>query len=165
VCVVQPTEAQESTVGSAGRGIAIYAPKPDYSFEARSHWLEGRGVFALNVRPDGIVDNVEVEKSTGHSELDQSAITASRQWRFKPGLVAPKIKIPMEFTLAGLRPAGIDAALRAEKKGSKPPSGKSSWQEYWDGCISGWNAYHRLDYEIYFRMRRKELGLPDFNKL
>lgn len=144
---------------------ATYAPKPDYSFEARSHWLEGRGIFSLNIRPDGTVESVDVAKSTGHPELDQSAIAAFRQWRFKPSVVAPKVKIPIEFTLAGLRPAGIDSALRAEKQGSKPPAGKSGWREYWDGCISAWNAYHRPDYEEYFRKRRKQLGLADFNKL
>lgn len=82
-----------------------------------------------------------------------------------PVSFAPKVKIPTEFTLAGLRPAGIDGALRAEKQGSKPPASKPSWREYWEECISAWNAYHRPDYEEYFRKHRKQLGLTDFNKL
>ena len=152
--------AQTATVTPKTTYPVIYAPKPDYSFEARSHWLEGSGVFSLSVGPDGIVQSVDVSKSTGHSELDRSAVAALRQWRFKPGSTAPKVKIPIEFTLAGLRPHGIDLALQAEKQGNSPPGGNSTWREYWEKCISGWNAYHRLDYGQYFRQRRKALGLP-----
>jgi TonB family protein len=162
---ISSIEAQGTATRLPKQGVATYAPKPDYSFEARSHWLEGRGVFELTVRPDGTVDSVNIAKSTGHSELDESAMAALRQWRFKPGVVAPKVKIPMEFTLAGLRSAGIDAALRAEKDGRLPSGRKSSWREYWEECIVAWNAYHRPDYEEYFRKHRKALGLADIDKL
>jgi TonB family protein len=155
-------DAQDTSAPT--HALATNAPKPDYSFEARSHWLEGRGVFLLKVRSDGTVQSVDVAKSTGHRELDQSAVAALQRWQFKPGSVTA-VKIPMEFTLAGLRPAVIDAALRAEKQGSKPPRRKSSWSEYWEGCISAWNAYHRPDYEEYFRKRRGQLGLVDLDKL
>jgi TonB family protein len=151
--------AQDVTV-SPSKHAAIKAPRPDYSFEARSHWLEGRGLFILSVRPDGTVESVDVSKSTGHPELDQSAVAAFQRWQFRPGSVT-KVKIPMEFTLAGLRPAAIDSALRAEKRGSAPPRKNSSWDEYWRGCIASWRAYHRPDYEDYFRKRRQALGLPE----
>ena len=154
-------DAQESASAHA-RALAIYAPKPDYSFDARSHWVEGRGLFLLSVRPDGTVDSVQVDKSTGHRELDESAIAALEKWRFKPGIVS-HVKIPMEFTMAGLRPAGIDAALQAEKGGSPPPSGYVSWREYWQKCILLWTGYHHADYANYFHKRRKTLGLEDIS--
>jgi TonB family protein len=162
---ISSIEAQEPAMTLPKRGVATYAPKPEYSFEARSHWLEGSGVFELTVGPDGTVESVRVAKSTGHRESDESAMAAFRHWRFKPGAVAPKVKIPMEFTLAGLRPSGINAALRAEKDGHPPPGRKSSWRKHWEECIAAWNAYHRTDYEEYFRKQRKALGLADIDKL
>jgi len=80
----------------------IYAPKPDYSLDARSQPLEGRGLFLLHVRPDGTVESVDVVRSTGHSELDQSGVAAFLKWRFRPGSLK-QVKIPLEFTMAGHR--------------------------------------------------------------
>ena len=158
--VIGRVAAQDSTTTSPRHALAVYTVKPEYSFAARSHWLEGRGVFLLTVRPDGSVQSVDVLKTTGHSELDEAAVAAFRQWRFKPGAVT-KVKIPMDFTMAGLRPRGIDSALQAEKQGSRPPSGNASWREYWRKCIPLWNGYHRPDYAEYFRKHRKALGLED----
>jgi TonB family protein len=163
LAVSQQMVAQDATTESPTHRLNIYAPKPEYSFEARSHWLEGKGLFVLSIRPDGTVESVNVAKSTGHSELDESAVAALRQWRFKPGSVT-KVKMPMEFTLAGLRPRGIDSALQAEKQGSHPPGRNSTWREYWEKCISAWDAYHRPDYGDYFRRHRKALGLQDLSK-
>jgi hypothetical protein len=68
----------------------------------------------------------------------------------------------MEYTMAGLRPRGIDFALQAEKEGREPPDHKNStWREYWEKCLREWDAYHRPDYAEYFRKRRKALGLRD----
>ena len=109
------TRAQAITASAPRHALAISAPRPDYPLEARSHWLEGRGLFSLTIRPDGTVESVEIGKSTGHARLDQSAIVAFRKWRFKPSRVR-HIKIPMEFTMAGLRPQGIDSAGRKARQ-------------------------------------------------
>jgi TonB family protein len=148
--------------GEQLRAVAIYAPKPDYPLEARAHWMEGRGVFTLTVLPDGTVASVEITKSTGHHELDESAIAAFQNWRFKfpkPGM-APQVKIPIAFTLAGLRPPGIESALQAEKRGNPPPKRSASWQEYWQQCLPAWIGSHS-EYADYFRKRRKALGLDE----
>jgi len=44
---------------------------------------------------------VTVLKSTGHMLLDQAAIHACRQWRFKPGILHV-LKIPLNFTMQGV---------------------------------------------------------------
>src|SRR5205823_14259511 len=93
------------------------------------------------VRPDGSVASVEVAKSAGHRILDQSAIAGFQNWRFKPRAVT-HVKIPMDFTMAGLRPQGIDSALQAEKRGSQPPPGYVSWRAYWSECERLWTGYH-----------------------
>jgi len=66
--------------GDRPRAIATYAPRPAYPFSARSRHLQGRGIFILYVRPDGTVASVEVAKSTGHTELDESGVAALRKW-------------------------------------------------------------------------------------
>ena len=43
---------------------------------------EGRGVFVLHIRNDGIVTGVSLTKSTGWKMLDDAAITAFSKWRF-----------------------------------------------------------------------------------
>src|SRR5438128_913228 len=63
---------------------ALYAKRPGYPLEARRRNLTGRGLFAIHIGPDGSVTRVEVVKSIGHALLDQAAITAFREWRFRP---------------------------------------------------------------------------------
>ena len=118
--VVVEMVAQEASPGLR-KTAALYAPRLEYPFDARSRWLQGRGLFVLSVRPNGTVESVEVSKSTGHAELDQCAVSAFMEWRFKPGSVAPRVKIPMEYTMAGLRPRGIDFALQVKRKEKSRP--------------------------------------------
>ncbi|TMP93686.1 MAG: energy transducer TonB [Verrucomicrobia bacterium] len=77
----------------------IYAPRPEYPYEARLHYLQGSGSFILRVRPDGTVARVDVEDSTGAPLLDQTAIAAYSKWRFKPGRVKA-VRVPVSFTMA-----------------------------------------------------------------
>jgi TonB family protein len=88
--------------GEPARAIATYGPRPDYPLSARSRHLQGRGIFILYVRPDGTVASVEVAKSTGHAELDESGVAAFRKWRFRPGTVK-KVNIPLAFTMQGVQ--------------------------------------------------------------
>jgi len=68
-----------------GQGPVLVKVFPDYPYPARDQHLEGSGLYRLNIKPDGTVSSVTVLKSTGHMLLDQAAIHAFRQWRFKPG--------------------------------------------------------------------------------
>jgi TonB family protein len=80
-----------------------YAARPEYPVEARRHHMEGRGVFAMHIRPNGIVASVEIVKSTGYAVLDGAAISALRQWRYHPKPFKRVVTTPMNFTMAGLR--------------------------------------------------------------
>jgi TonB family protein len=77
----------------------IYAPRPEYPYDARRRNLQGSGMFILRVRPDGTVARVDVEDSTGAPLLDQTAIAAYSKWRFKPGRVKA-VRVPVHFTMA-----------------------------------------------------------------
>jgi TonB family protein len=85
------------------KALAVYAPQPAYPYDARSKHLTGSGMVLLNVDPSsGNVTSAQLLKSTGHKILDDSALEAFRQWRFKPGGV-DKVKIPINFTMQGFR--------------------------------------------------------------
>jgi TonB family protein len=86
---------------SSAKALAIYAPRPDYPGEARSHRITGSGVCVVSVDPgSGSVTEVSMAESTGNAILDKSAVSTFRTWRFKPRKVS-KVRIPIEFTLTG----------------------------------------------------------------
>ena len=82
------------------KAVAIFAPKPDYPNYARDrHWV-GTGCFVMHVDPKtGLVKYVEILQSTGHKMLDDEVVAAFGRWRFKPGVVAPKVASPVTFSL------------------------------------------------------------------
>jgi len=70
--------------------FATHKPQPEYPVQARAQHLSGAGFFILLVtRQTGIVKDVQIEQSTGSPILDSAAISAFKQWRFKPGALSP----------------------------------------------------------------------------
>jgi TonB family protein len=57
---------------------------PAYTDEARNAKIEGVVVLSLEIDTDGLSQNIQVVKSLDGG-LDQSAVAAVQQWRFKPG--------------------------------------------------------------------------------
>jgi protein TonB len=58
----------------------------------------------MRITAQGTVADVQVERSAGHPDLDQSALEAVRRWRFEPArrggeAVAVWVIIPVEFKL------------------------------------------------------------------
>jgi len=92
-----PTDA--FSAGAAERkAVLLKMVKPERSREAERRRLTGRGHFLMKVDvKTGLVTSVTVVKSTGHRELDESAIEALRQWRFNTGTVR-QVSIPISFT-------------------------------------------------------------------
>lgn len=72
---------------------------PKYWYEDRWHKREGVGWFriSLDLRT-GLVRKVVILSSTGFRGLDNSALTALHQWRWKPGKWQ-EIDMPVAFTL------------------------------------------------------------------
>jgi TonB family protein len=78
-------------------GDIIKKVSPRYPSEARSQHMAGTGLFRLTLdMSTGSVAKVTVIKSTGKSILDNSAIDAFRQCRWKPGKWK-EIEIPVVF--------------------------------------------------------------------
>jgi protein TonB len=87
---------------SSAKVSAIYSPRPQYPYEARSRRITGSGVCVLTVNTtSGSVTGATMAQSIGNPILDNAATSAFRQWRFKPGAVAPRVKIPITFTMTG----------------------------------------------------------------
>jgi len=101
-----PVKAPQGVTGtmsiSGAKAVAIFAPKPDYPYEARSRHVMGSGVCVLTVDvASGNVTDATMAQSIGSPILDNSTTSTFRRWRFRPGQVAPKVKVPITYTMTG----------------------------------------------------------------
>jgi periplasmic protein TonB len=90
--------------GGAVRPLGGYQVKPRYPEAARRRGVEGTVLLKVRVADTGRVETVQVERSAGHLELDQSAAEAVQRWRFEPARrsgtpIAVWVLIPVEFRL------------------------------------------------------------------
>ena len=105
---VQPIKAPQTAgprptaMGAAqGKAAAVFAPRPEYPYEAKRTHVTGSGVCVVTVDPaTGSVTDATMAQSTGSSVLDNATTSAFRRWRFKAGVVS-KVRIPITFTLTG----------------------------------------------------------------
>ncbi|MBA3961182.1 MAG: TonB family protein [Chthoniobacterales bacterium] len=88
----------------------------EYSFQDRRNHNQGAGVFRLVLDlKTGRVTNMMILKSTGIRSLDQSALNALRQWRWKPGKWQ-EVDFPVSFGMAsGPAPLPAGAVLLPRK--------------------------------------------------
>lgn len=101
-----PVKAPQGVTGtmsiSGAKAVAIFAPKPDYPYEARSRHVTGSGVAVLSVdTASGNVTDVSMGQSIGSPILDNATVSTFRRWRFRPGACAPKVKVPITYTMTG----------------------------------------------------------------
>ena len=105
--VANAHQAQERPVYKPGNGVSapvvVKEVKPEYTAEAMRARVEGTVTLECVVQADGAIGEVRVAKAL-HPGLDQEAIKAVKQWRFKPGLkdgkpVAVRVTLEMSFTL------------------------------------------------------------------
>jgi TonB family protein len=101
-----PIKAPQGVTGtmsiSGAKAVAIFAPKPEYPYEARSRHQTGSGVAVLSVdTASGNVTDASMAQSIGSPILDNSTVTTFRRWRFAPGKCAPKVKVPITYTMTG----------------------------------------------------------------
>lgn len=70
--------------GGVSAPKVIFQPDPEYSEEARKAKYSGSVLLSIVVSPEGRAEDIRVVRSLGMG-LDEKAIAAVRQWRFKPG--------------------------------------------------------------------------------
>jgi periplasmic protein TonB len=109
LALVASSAAQEQQVYKPGKDgvkapVLIKEVKPRYTDAAKARGVQGSVEMVVIVQTDGTVgDEVRVTKSLD-PDLDQEAIVAMRQWRFKPGTkddkpVDVEVNVEMTFTL------------------------------------------------------------------
>ncbi|MEZ5398486.1 MAG: energy transducer TonB [Bryobacteraceae bacterium] len=81
----------------------IFKHEPEYSEDARKAKLQGAVQLEIVVGPDGLVHDIRVTYPLGLG-LDEKAVEAVRQWRFKPGMkmgrpVAVRATVEVNFRL------------------------------------------------------------------
>ena len=101
-----PVKAPQGVTGtmsiSGAKAVAIFAPKPEYPYEARSRHQVGSGVAVLSVdTASGNVTDASMGQSIGSPILDNATVSTFRRWRFQPGKCAPKVKVPITYTMTG----------------------------------------------------------------
>ncbi|MES2595073.1 MAG: energy transducer TonB [Verrucomicrobiota bacterium] len=91
--------------GKTTSGVELKLVKmipPAYPPEARKAGLKGVARVALTVQPDGSVSDLKVVQSA-HPTLDQFALQAVSQWKFKPytpvGDKLERVSFPFTFML------------------------------------------------------------------
>ena len=101
--ITRPSIASRAGAGISGRGVtlAVYAPRPDYPYEARRQGAVGTGLVSLTIDSGtGLVTSARMIRTTGKAILDSSALKALSRWRFGIG-TARVLEIPITFTLTG----------------------------------------------------------------
>jgi len=83
--------------------VLVAEAKPRYTAAAREARIQGTVTLECVILPDGSIGDVRVAKSL-EPGLDQEAIKATRQWRFKPGTkdgkpVPVQVSIELTFSL------------------------------------------------------------------
>ena len=84
--------------------VVIKNTPPVYPEIARQKGWEGRTIVRVDVSPEGRATKVSIARSSGFGVLDQAALRAVKQWRFKPrtiaGIPAPgTVEVPVNLGL------------------------------------------------------------------
>jgi len=69
--------------------------EPEYTKEAKAAGVEGKVALYLEVTPEGTASHIMITRKLDPG-LDQRAVEAVKQWRFRPGM-----KDGMPVTVAG----------------------------------------------------------------
>lgn len=93
-----PVVVRPKPPGRAGNSLM-----PSYPSAARANGLQGRVVLLAVISPDGRPRRIDIARSSGYDQLDESAVRAVWLWRFYrtdngPPMEAT-IEIPLDFKL------------------------------------------------------------------
>lgn len=85
--------------------VPLVQTRPHFPPQLRASGVEGTVILRVEIGVSGRVSGVTVKESSGHVELDRSAIAAVSKWRFTPAQrggrpVAIRVTVPIVFRLA-----------------------------------------------------------------
>jgi len=87
--------------GPGGKRRLLFKVLPDYPEWAEEEGVECALLLKLWILPDGSVEKVEVEKSSGYPRIDLISAAFARKWRFNPVSGTKKVwgMLPLKFQL------------------------------------------------------------------
>lgn len=97
--------AAEEVIEQPQFGVAyLNNPAPSYPRLSRRMGEEGRVLLKVLVSAEGAANLVSIEKSSGSTRLDQSALEAVKRWRFIPArkggqTLSAYVLVPINFSL------------------------------------------------------------------
>jgi periplasmic protein TonB len=97
-------EGLGNALSGSARPLGGYQVKPRYPESARKAGIEGTTVLKLRILESGKVDQVLIEQSAGHSDLDMEAADAVKKWLFEPARIGKErvpvwVLLPVKFEL------------------------------------------------------------------
>jgi protein TonB len=96
-----PVEVAVANVQRVGGPVSapslLYKIEPQYSEEARAAKLAGTVLLTVVIDVDGKAKDVDVSRGIGLG-LDEQAVLAVRQWKFKPGM-KEGVPVPVKATI------------------------------------------------------------------
>ena len=105
----RPVRVQEQSVYKPGNGVTLPVVTKRvnavYTQQAMDARIEGTVGLEVVVKSDGMVGDVKISRSLDPTYgLDDQAVTAMKQWQFKPGTkdgkaVAVQVDVMINFTL------------------------------------------------------------------
>ncbi len=105
----------------------VYTPNPEYSKAARDAKYEGTCVLMLIVDANGCPRDVKVARTLGLG-LDDKAVEAVKQWRFRPAMkdgkpVAVPVNVEVHFRLSDKPDStpGVETELRRQDVDTATP--------------------------------------------
>lgn len=109
-----PAPAPAAPAQAADDGSHLAPPR--YPAQAYAQGVGGQVVLLVDVRADGSVAEAAVERSEPRGVFDEAALSAARQWHFKPAMVDGKavggrVRVPVGFEVE--RTAGAPAGKGA----------------------------------------------------
>jgi protein TonB len=98
------SKSQEAEVVSMSTPLYELNPPIEYPPLARRRNYQGTVLLDVLVGRDGTVRDLRLEKSSGYSVLDRSALAAVRTWRFEPARrgtipIEMWVKVPVRFEM------------------------------------------------------------------
>ena len=98
----QPAPSSPTPHHSANANrLVLHAPHFRYPKDAQGYYPKGSGIVLMEVdKKSGLVKSARMEKSTGNKLLDDAALQACNQWRFKLGTVS-RAQWPITFWYNG----------------------------------------------------------------
>jgi protein TonB len=99
----QGAQPPQSAPPAPTQPMAQETPPPDYPIELACRQIGGITLLNVSLAANGYAVKVDIVASSGNPTLDEAAVAAVREWKFRPATVrglptTSKVQVPVRFT-------------------------------------------------------------------